>query len=187
MQNMLAIKKAIRTVPNWPKDGVNFRDVTTLFERPSEFRTAVDHLSQWAGQKRFEVVTGVDARGFLIASVLAYQLGLPLVLARKKGKLPYDTLTESYSLEYGMAEIEAHATESVRGKQVLVVDDLLATGGTALAVVRLMRRLGANAVSFAAIINLIDLPGAAALAEQKVEYFTLVDFSESERGEWVEG
>lgn len=184
---MLAIKKAIRTVPDWPKSGINFRDITTLFERPTEFRMAVDQLAQWMQGKGFEVVTGVDARGFLIASVLAYQLELPLVLARKKGKLPYETLTESYSLEYGTAEIEAHATESVRGKRVLVVDDLLATGGTALAAVRLMRRLGASDVAFAAIIKLVDLPGAAALAEQRVDVYTLVDFSEDERGQWVEG
>lgn len=185
MQDTQAIKKAIRTVPNWPVQGVNFRDVTTLFERPAEFRQAVDILADWSRTEGFEVVTGVDARGFLIAGVLAYQLGLPLVLARKKGKLPYDTLTESYSLEYGKAEIEAHETDSVRGKKVLVVDDLLATGGTALAAVRLMRRLGASKVSFAAIINLIDLPGARALQEQDVAHFTLVDFSEEERGQWV--
>lgn len=185
MQNTEAIKKAIRTVPNWPLEGINFRDVTTLFEKPAEFRQAVDLLAQWTRGNGYEVITGVDARGFLIAGVLAYQLGVPLVLARKKGKLPYETLTESYSLEYGTAEIEAHATGSVRGKRVLVVDDLLATGGTAMAAVRLMRRLGAAEVAFAAIINLIDLPGAALLNAEGVAYFTLVDFSETERGEWV--
>lgn len=185
MQTTEAIKKAIRTVPNWPLEGVNFRDVTTLFEKPEEFRHGVDLLAQWTRQNGYEVVTGVDARGFLIAGVLAYQLGVPLVLARKKGKLPYETLTESYALEYGTAEIEAHATESVRDRRVLVVDDLLATGGTAMAVVRLMRRLGAVEVGFAAIINLIDLPGATLLAKEGVERFTLVDFSENERGEWV--
>lgn len=185
MQYTDAIKKAIRTVPHWPIEGINFRDVTTLFERPAEFRQAVDLLANWTKQNGYEVITGVDARGFLIAGVLAYQLGVPLVLARKKGKLPYETLTESYTLEYGTAEIETHATEGVRGKRVLVVDDLLATGGTAMAAVRLMRRLGAAEVAFAAIINLVDLPGASLLEVEKVNYFTLVNFSEDERGEWL--
>lgn len=185
MDNTESIKKAIRTVVNWPIEGINFRDVTTLFEKPVEFRQAVDLLAQWAKKSGYEVITGVDARGFLIAGVLAYQLGLPLVLVRKKGKLPYETLSESYALEYGTAEIEAHATESVQGRRVLVVDDLLATGGTAMAAVRLMHRLGAAQVGFAAIINLVDLPGAGWLAKEGVEHFTLVNFTEDEQGMWV--
>ncbi|MEM9226476.1 MAG: adenine phosphoribosyltransferase, partial [Verrucomicrobiota bacterium] len=119
-------------------------------------------------------------RGFILSGALAYELKLPLVLVRKKGKLPGDTITEDYELEYGQATIEAHETELIRGHKVLVIDDLLATGGTALAAVRLMRRLGADAVDFAALIDLTELPGRKHLENAGVNTYAVCGFTESE-------
>ena len=174
------IKASIRTIRDWPQDGINFRDVTTLFEDPAVFRAVLNAMAGWATARDFDIVVGIDARGFVLAGALAFQLNLPLVLARKKGKLPYHTLSEDYALEYGIATIETHETPRVQGKRVLILDDLLATGGTARATARLMRRLGAESVAFAAIINLIELPGAAALAGDAIECFTVIDFTEDE-------
>lgn len=174
------IKASIRTIRNWPKEGINFRDVTTLFEDPAAYRAVINRISGWATEKQFDVVVGIDARGFILAGALAYQLHVPLVLVRKKGKLPFTTLSEDYSLEYGTATIETHDSLLIQGKRVLIVDDLLATGGTALAATKLMRRLNAETVSFTAIIDLVDLPGRQALTDAQVEAFTVVDFTEAE-------
>jgi len=174
------IKASIRTVRDWPKPGINFRDVTTLFEDPAAFRATLNHLSGWATEHEFDLVVGIDARGFILAGVLAYQLHAPLVLVRKKGKLPYSTISEDYTLEYGAATIETHDSPLIDGKRVLVVDDLLATGGTAIAATRLMKRLNAKEVAFTAIINLVDLPGKDSLAREGVETHTVLDFTEDE-------
>ncbi|MEO0796037.1 MAG: adenine phosphoribosyltransferase [Verrucomicrobiota bacterium] len=178
--NVDKIKASIRTVRGWPKEGINFRDVTTLFEDPTAFRAVLNRLSGWATDQEFDLVVGVDARGFILSGVLAYQLHLPLVLARKKGKLPFNTICEDYSLEYGTATIETHDTPLIDGKRVLIIDDLLATGGTALATAKLMRRLNATSVSFAAIIDLVELPGRQALKDANIDCFTVVEFNETE-------
>ena len=125
-------------------------------------------------------MAGIDARGFVLAGALAYELQLPLVLIRKKGKLPAETLSENYTLEYGQATIEVHDTETIREQRVLVVDDLLATGGTALAAIRLMRRLGAERVDFATIINLSELPGRQLLENTGIHTYALCNFNETE-------
>ncbi|MGE9294611.1 MAG: adenine phosphoribosyltransferase [Puniceicoccales bacterium] len=175
-----AIKSNIRTIRNWPKPGINFRDVTTLFENSACFRTVIDRLTEWARTRQLNSVAGIDARGFVLAGALAYNLDLPLILVRKKGKLPAETLSENYTLEYGQATIEVHDTDTIRGQRVLVVDDLLATGGTALAAVRLMRRLGAEQVDFATIINLCELPGRQLLENAGIHTFALCSFNETE-------
>lgn len=174
------IKASIRTIRDWPKPGINFRDVTTLFEDPAAYRAVINRLSGWATDEAFDVVVGIDARGFILAGALAFQQHLPLVLIRKKGKLPFKTISEDYALEYGQATIEAHESELVVGQRVLIVDDLLATGGTAIAAAKLMRRLGAADVGFAAIIDLVELPGRKALAQNGIDAYTILDFTEDE-------
>lgn len=174
------IKASIRTIKDWPHAGINFRDVTTLFENPDAYRAVLNRLAGWATDEEFDIVVGIDARGFILAGALAYQQHLPLVLVRKKGKLPFSTISEDYALEYGTATIETHESELVKGKRVLIVDDLLATGGTALAAASLMRRLGAAHIGFAAIIDLVELPGRENLAKEGIEAFTIIDFTEDE-------
>lgn len=148
------IRQIIRNVPDWPKPGVTFRDITTVLQDPRSFRVLIDlFVYRYMGQK-LDLVAGVDARGFIVGSVLAYELNLGFVPVRKKGKLPFNTVAEEYSLEYGNASVEMH-TDSVRpGQRVLLIDDLIATGGTLLAAARLLQRLGANVVEAAAIIDL---------------------------------
>lgn len=175
-----AIKSNVRTIRNWPQAGINFRDVTTLFENSGCYQAIIDHFAGWARDRGYESLAGIDARGFILAGALAYKLNLPLVLVRKKGKLPADTIAEDYELEYGQATVEAHETELVRGHRMLLIDDLLATGGTAMAAVRLMRRLGAERVDFAAIINLIELPGKQVLENGGVSTYTICNFTEDE-------
>jgi len=174
------IKSNIRTIRDWPKSGINFRDVTTLFENPECYHSVIEKIATWATARGYDSIAGIDARGFILSGALAFQLKLPLVLVRKKGKLPYSTIFEDYELEYGTATVETHETELVQGKKVLVVDDLLATGGTALAAIRLMRRLGAEEVDFAAIIDLVELPGRKALDNAGVTTFTVCGFNETE-------
>lgn len=178
--NVQELKQTIRTVRGFPKPGINFRDVTPVFEAPAVFQKSIDALCAWARDKEFGVLAGIDARGFLLAGAMAVQLNLPLVLVRKKGKLPADTLAVDYALEYGQATIEVHRTDICQDQAVLIVDDLLATGGTALATAHLLRQLGAARLGFGALINLMELPGAAKLAEQDVTAHCLCEFNESE-------
>ncbi|WP_309382697.1 adenine phosphoribosyltransferase [Cerasicoccus frondis] len=174
------IKASIRTIKDWPHAGINFRDVTTLFEDPEAYRAVLNRIAGWATDEEFDIVVGIDARGFILAGSLAYQQHKPLVLVRKKGKLPFTTISEDYQLEYGEATIETHDTPLIDGKRILIVDDLLATGGTALAAARLMRRLGAAHIGFAAIIDLVELPGRKALAKEGIDAFTVIEFTEDE-------
>ena len=148
MQNEYAefIRRTIRSVPDWPQPGVTFRDITPVLQDPRAFRVLIDLFVYRYMRQRLDLVAGVDARGFIVGSVLAYELNLGFVPVRKKGKLPYRTVAEEYSLEYGNAAVEMH-TDAVRtGQRVLLVDDLIATGGTMLAAIKLLQRLGANVV-----------------------------------------
>ena len=155
------IRRTIRSVPDWPQPGVIFRDITPVLQDPRAFRVLIDLFVYRYMRQRLDLVAGVDARGFIVGSVLAYELNLGFVPVRKQGKLPYPTVAEEYSLEYGNAAVEMH-TDSVRtGQRVLLVDDLIATGGTMLAAIKLLQRLGANVVEAAAIIDLPDLGGSA--------------------------
>ena len=174
------LKSKVRTVRDWPKPGVNFRDVTTLFQDPEAFRTTIDALAGTIGPLQPDVVAAVDARGFLLGGALAYKLGKPVVLVRKKGKLPYRTVAEDYALEYGTATIEVHADACRPGDRIIIVDDLIATGGTLLAAARLFRALRGEVVGVAAVIDLPELGGSRRLAESGLAVRTLFAFSEQE-------
>jgi adenine phosphoribosyltransferase len=176
MDNATYLRSHIRTVPDWPAPGVQFRDITPLLSNPKVFRVLIDQFVHRYFDSRPDAVAGLDARGFIIGSVLAYELGIGFVPIRKKGKLPHTTFEESYSLEYGSASVEIH-TDAVRpGERVLLVDDLIATGGTMLAGKRLLERLGATVIEGAAIVDLPELGGSARLIAAGLPLFTLVSF-----------
>ena len=159
----MTVKDYIRTIPDFPEPGIMFRDVTTLFGDPRGFRMAVDQLLlPWAGV-RIEKVAGLEARGFILGGAVAHQLGAGFVPMRKKGKLPGRTVEQAYKLEYGTAVLEAHDDAIRPGERVLLVDDLLATGGTAEAGLKLIERLGGEAVGCAFVIDLPELGGRALL------------------------
>src|SRR6201990_3143230 len=170
------LRAAIRSIPDYPKPGIIFRDITTLLGNARAFRRAVDEVVQpWAGAK-IDKVPGIEARGFIIGGAVAHQVSAGFVPIRKKGKLPHQTVRMAYSLEYGLAEMEMHADAILPGQRVILVDDLIATGGTAEAAVRLLRQIGANVVAACFIIDLPDLGGAAKLRAMDVPVRTLMSF-----------
>lgn len=171
------IRSRIRTVPNWPQAGVMFRDITPLLQDKKTFRVLVDIFVHHYMDRQLDVVAGVDARGFILGSVVAYELNLGFVPIRKKGKLPFATISESYELEYGSACVELHADACKPGDRVLLIDDLIATGGTMIAAANLLRRLGATIVEAAAIVDLPELGGSKLILEQDLSLFTVCDFS----------
>jgi adenine phosphoribosyltransferase len=170
------IRNHIRTVPDWPSPGVQFRDITPLLSNPRVFRVLIDQFVHRYFDTRPNAIAGLDARGFIIGSVLAYELNVGFVPIRKKGKLPFTTVQESYELEYGSAAVEMH-TDSVRhGERVVLIDDLIATGGTMMAGMRLLQRLGAEVIEGAAIVDLPELKGSQRLRAVGLPLFTLVGF-----------
>lgn len=170
------VRNTIRSVPDWPKPGVMFRDITPVLQDPQAFRVLVDLFVYRYMRQRLDLVAGVDARGFILGSVLAYELNLGFVPVRKKGKLPFRTVAEEYTLEYGNATVEMH-TDAVRpGQRVLLIDDLIATGGTLLAATKLLQRLGANVIEAAAIIDLPDLGGTKAITDTGLPVYTVCSF-----------
>lgn len=170
------LKAAIRAIPDHPKPGIMFRDITTLLGNARAFRRAVDELVQpWAGMK-IDKVAGIEARGFIIGGAVAHQVSAGFIPIRKKGKLPYKRVTIGYSLEYGIDEMEIHEDALVRGERVVLVDDLVATGGTAEAAVKLLRQMGAEVLAACFIIDLPELGGAAKLRKLDVPVRTLVTF-----------
>lgn len=174
------VRRAIRSVPDWPKPGIIFRDITPLLQDPRTFRVLIDMFVYRYMRQRLDLVAGIDARGFILGSVLAYELNLGFVPVRKKGKLPFRTLAEQYTLEYGNATVEMH-TDSVKpGQRVLLIDDLIATGGTMVAAAKLLQRLGANVVEAAAIIELSELGGLKVVKDTGLPVFTVCSFTESE-------
>ena len=173
------LRSHIRTVPDWPAPGVQFRDITPLLQNPRVFRVLIDAFVHryMDPALRPDVVAGLDARGFIVGAVVAYELNVGFVPIRKKGKLPFTTVEETYELEYGSATVELH-TDAVRpGQRVLLIDDLIATGGTMLAGWRLLQKLGANVTEGAAIVDLPELGGSERLREAGLPLFTLVDFA----------
>jgi adenine phosphoribosyltransferase len=170
------IRAHIRTVPDWPAAGVQFRDITPLLSNPRVFRVLIDEFVHRYFDTRPDAIAGLDARGFIIGSVLAYELGVGFVPIRKKGKLPFTTAEESYELEYGSATVEIHTDAVKPGDRVVLIDDLIATGGTMMAGMRLLQRLGATVVEGAAIVDLPELGGSRKLRETGLPLFTLVDF-----------
>jgi adenine phosphoribosyltransferase len=170
------LKAAIRTIPDYPKPGIMFRDITTLLGSARAFRRAVDELVQpWAGSK-IDKIAGIEARGFIIGGAIAHQLSAGFVPIRKKGKLPHKSVRVAYSLEYGLDEMEMHEDAVAKGERVILVDDLIATGGTAEAAVKLLRRMGAEIVAAVFMVDLPDLGGAAKLRSLDVPVRTLVSF-----------
>ena len=171
------LKSAVRTIPDYPKPGILFRDITTLMGDARSFRRAVDELVQpWAGNK-IDKVAGIEARGFILGGAIAHQVSAGFVPIRKKGKLPYKRVSIGYSLEYGIDEMEMHVDAVAAGERVILVDDLVATGGTAQAAVELLRRLGGELLAACFIIDLPDLGGAAKLRNLGVPVRTLISFA----------
>jgi adenine phosphoribosyltransferase len=172
----LPIKSLIRTIPHYPKPGIQFRDITTLLKDPLGFRMVIDALSQHYSDKKIDKIAGVEARGFIIGAALAYKLGVGFVPIRKSGKLPAQTIGHDYALEYGADRVEVHLDAIGKDEQVLLVDDLIATGGTAEASVALIHKLGGVVVGCAFVIDLPDLGGSERLHKAGLETFALCEF-----------
>ena len=168
--------KYIRTVPDFPEPGIMFRDVTTLFAEPVAFKAMIEQFNQKFTNIDIDYIGGIDARGFIIGAAFALAREIGFVPVRKKGKLPYDTIAEDYALEYGTATLELHTDAVSIGSKVLIVDDLIATGGTAIAAVNLFRQLKADVVGCAFLVNLPDLGGADKLRELDVNVTSLCAF-----------
>jgi len=174
------LKARVRTVQDWPKPGVNFRDVTTLFSDPDTIRVMVEAFSLDCTRLGVDIIAAVDARGFILGGALAYQMHKPFVPVRKKGKLPYATVSQEYTLEYGTAAVEIH-TDAIRaGQRVLIVDDLIATGGTLLAAAKLFASLGGIVAGVAAVIDLPELGGSDLLRAAGFNVHALCAFNENE-------
>jgi len=168
------LHSTIRTVPHWPKQGIMFRDITTLLQNPEAFRYSIEKLKGRYSGTNINKIVGIESRGFIFGAALAYELELPLVLIRKKGKLPYETIAQEYALEYGTDKIEIHKDALEKGDTVLIIDDLLATGGTCLAACQLVEKLGAKVEGTAFVVNLPELKGMERLKNYKP--FFLVEF-----------
>ncbi|SFD93264.1 adenine phosphoribosyltransferase [Roseivivax sediminis] len=177
MSTSADIHHYIRTIPDFPKPGVMFRDVTTLFADPRGFRMAIDQLLHPYSGTRFDKVIGLEARGFILGGAVAHQLSAGFVPVRKKGKLPARTIAQSYTLEYGEETVEVHDDAVEAGERVLIVDDLLATGGTAEAGIKLMESLGAEIIGTAFIVDLPDLGGRARLEALGIEVHALCAYA----------
>lgn len=173
---MYDLKSLIRTIPDYPKPGIMFRDVTTLLADAQGFKATIARLAEPYRTEPIDAVVGIEARGFILAGAIADRLGCGFVPVRKKGKLPWRTISESYALEYGTDTLEIHDDALARGRRILLVDDLIATGGTAGAAARLIRRLGGEVVGAAFIVDLPELGGAAILQRDGIKVHTLMAF-----------
>jgi adenine phosphoribosyltransferase len=174
----MPIKSRIRTIPDYPKKGIMFRDITTLIKDPVGFRLVVDALTQRyiSAEMPFDIVVGIESRGFIIGGALAYTLGKGFVPVRKKGKLPGEKISHEYALEYGTDTIEMHMDSIAKGMRVLLVDDLLATGGTALAAAALVEKLGGIVGEMAFIVDLPEVGGSRRLEDKGYSFFALTEF-----------
>jgi adenine phosphoribosyltransferase len=174
----MQIKSKIRTIPDHPKKGILFRDITTLIKDPVGFRLVIDALTQRyiRGDIRFDIIVGIESRGFIIGGALAYTLGKGFIPVRKKGKLPAETVSYEYELEYGTDTIEIHKDALASGDRALIIDDLLATGGTALATAALVKKLGGEIIEMAFIVNLPDVGGSKRLRDAGYNFFCLTEF-----------
>jgi adenine phosphoribosyltransferase len=171
-----SIKSKIRTVPHWPKKGIMFRDITTLLKDSRGFNELIELLFERYKTTKIDLVAGIESRGFITGAVLAHKLGAGFVPIRKPGKLPAETISEEYALEYGKDKIEIHTDAIKKGDKVLLVDDLIATGGTALAACNLIKKLGGEIVECSFIIDLPDLGGKKRLTDEGFKTFNAVEF-----------
>ncbi|MGE6783962.1 adenine phosphoribosyltransferase [Ensifer adhaerens] len=167
---------AIRNIPDYPKPGVMFRDITTLLGNPRAFRRAIDELVHPYAGTKIDKIAGIEARGFILGGAIAHQLSSGFVPIRKKGKLPHDTVRIAYSLEYGVDEMEMHKDAIQPGEKVILVDDLIATGGTAEAATKLLKQMGAEIVAACFVIDLPELGGRKKLEALGVNVRTLIEF-----------
>lgn len=174
MSNNALLEKSIRNIPDFPKKGILFRDVTTLIQNREAFKKSVDLLAKKYKGKGFDKVVGVEARGFIFGAAVAHKIGAGFVPVRKKGKLPFKTISASYELEYGTDTLEMHQDAIRPGEKILIIDDLLATGGTVKAVTDLVKQLGGKIGAIAFVIELVDLKGKEKLKDYPV--FSLVKF-----------
>lgn len=172
----MKVEDYIRTIPDFPHEGIMFRDVSTLFGDPRGFRMAIDLLLHPFTGQRIDHVAGIEARGFILGGAIAHQLSVGFIPVRKKGKLPWKTIEQDYKLEYGDAIVEVHEDAAKPGDKVLIVDDLLATGGTAEAAIKLVRRLGADVVGCAFVVDLPELGGGERLRSLDTPVHTLCSF-----------
>ncbi len=174
----MPIKSKIRSIPDYPKKGIMFRDITTLIKDPVGFRLVIDNLTQryLNNGMDFDIIVGIEARGFIIGGALSYTLGKGFAPIRKKGKLPADVISQEYQLEYGTDQVEIHRDAFEKGTKILLVDDLLATGGTALAAAALIEKLGGVITEMAFIVNLPDVGGAKKLSEKGYKIYSLTEF-----------
>ena len=170
------VNSQIRTVPDWPQPGVQFRDITPLLQHPKALRVLVDLLVQRYIEAKLDYIAGLDARGFIIGPIVAYELNLGFIPIRKAGKLPYKRISQSYELEYGTATVEIHEDACEPGDRVVIFDDLIATGGTMMAGKMLLERLGAVVVEGAAIVDLPELGGSKLLREGGLALYTVTSF-----------
>lgn len=172
----MPIKTKIRTVPHYPKPGIQFRDITTLLKDPAGFRATIDELAQRYADIKIDKVAGIEARGFIFGAALAYALGIGFVPIRKKGKLPAEVIGHDYDLEYGSDRIEIHTDAIGKDEKVLLVDDLIATGGTAAAACTLIGKMGGKIIECCFIIDLPDIGGRAKLEKLGQKVFSLCEF-----------
>jgi len=172
----MTIKSRIRTVPHYPKQGIMFRDITTLLKDPAGFHTTVDELVERYKGMKIDKIAGIESRGFILGAPLAYALGMGFIPIRKKGKLPAETIGHDYELEYGTDRIEIHTDAIEKGDRVLLVDDLIATGGTAEAACKLIEEMGGKIVECCFIIDLPDIGGRARLEKHGLKVFALCEF-----------
>tara|TARA_B100000941_G_C28415706_1_gene505963 strand:- start:438 stop:965 length:528 start_codon:yes stop_codon:yes gene_type:complete len=170
------LKKYIRSIPDYPKKGILFRDITTLIKNPEAFRFVNNKIIEIAKKIEFDKVSAIESRGFVFASTLAFTLNKPLILLRKKDKLPAETHSIDFKLEYGEATIEVHKDSINNGDKILVIDDLIATGGTAEAAAKLIKVSGGKVAGFIFVINLFDLPGNKLLLDQGYKTESLIEF-----------
>ncbi len=173
---MSDIKKYIRTIPNYPKEGIMFRDITTLLKDPQGLKITIDQFVQKYRDLDFDLIAGIEARGFILGSALSYALNKGFIPIRKKGKLPGNTISVSYDLEYGSDTIEIHDDAIPAGAKVLIIDDLIATGGTALGAISLIEKVGAKVVECAFVIDLPELSGAKKITSKNISVFSLCQF-----------
>jgi len=170
------LKKHIRSIPDYPKKGILFRDITTLIKNADAFKFTNDKIIEIAKRMDFDKVSAIESRGFVFASTLSYQLKKPFILLRKKNKLPAETHSVDFELEYGKATIEVHKDSIEKGEKILIIDDLIATGGTAGAAAKLIEMSGGKVAGFIFVINLFDLPGKKLLQEKGYLTESLVEF-----------